>query len=365
MLQEFRVRNYKNFRDEIIFSFKTAKNYEFNMELIKNGIIRDCLVVGENASGKTNLGYAIFDIVQHITDKSRQEVKLYSNLYSKDLMAAFEYTFQFGSSILKYCYEKKDVNSILRERVFVNGKKILENDSAGAQVMLKGTETLDLEKWDRSLSLVKYVYANTVLDKEDDICMTFCKFVQFVNNMLWFSSTEGNWYMGFSTVGGNLFEAIAGKEGAVEQLQSFLEDLGICYQLLAKDNGEGKNVYCRMGEREVQLASLISSGTRSLIFFFFWYMQMEKCSFLYVDEFDAFYHTDLAKAVVRKIIEIPNIQAVFTSHNTDLMSNDLLRPDCIFKLEDNRIRPFSELTDKALREAHNLQKMYKAGAFND
>ncbi len=120
-----------------------------------------------------------------------------------------------------------------------------------------------------------------------------------------------------------------------------------------------------MGEMEVPWPSLVSSGTKSLILFFYWYMQIEKCSFLYVDDFDAFYHTDLAMAVVRKIIEIPNVQAVITSHNTDLMSNDLLRPDCIFKLEDNKIKPFSDLTGKALREAHNLQKMYKAGAFNE
>lgn len=99
--------------------------------------------------------------------------------------------------------------------------------------------------------------------------------------------------------------------------------------------------------------------------FFYWYLQLEKCSFLYVDEFDAFYHTELAEAVVRKIIQIPGVQAVITSHNTDLISNGLLRPDCIFKLEDNKIKPFSQLTEKALREAHNLQKMYKAGAFCD
>lgn len=45
MLQEFKVRNYKNFRDELFFSFRTSKNYEFNRELIKNGIIKDCLLV--------------------------------------------------------------------------------------------------------------------------------------------------------------------------------------------------------------------------------------------------------------------------------------------------------------------------------
>ena len=47
-----------------------------------------------------------------------------------------------------------------------------------------------------------------------------------------------------------------------------------------------------------------------------------------------------------------------------LMSNDLLRPDCYFLLENNSINAISELTEKERRQAHNLQKMYKAGAFN-
>ena len=68
---------------------------------------------------------------------------------------------------------------------------------------------------------------------------------------------------------------------------------------------------------------------------------------------------------MKKVIELQNVQAIVTSHNTDLLSAGLLRPDCIFKLEENKIKSFSELTEKALREAHNLQKMYKAGAFND
>lgn len=365
MLQEFRVRNYKNFRDELVFSFVTEQDYDFNVELVKDGIIKDCLIIGENASGKTNLGYAIFDIIRSLTDKNRKEIKIYSNLYNADSIVEFKYTFRFGESVLRYSYERLGSNVILAERIFVNEKKVLENDFSGAKVSLKGTENLDLEKWDRSISLVKYVYANTILDKEDAVCNVFYQFMQFVNQMLWFSSTEGNKYMGFSNEKGDLLESIAGRDRSVEELQEFLRDLGIEYQLLIKDNGEGKNVYCRLGEKEVPLASLVSSGTRSVIFFFYWYLQLEKCSFLYVDEFDAFYHTELAEAVVRKIIQIPGVQAVITSHNTDLISNGLLRPDCIFKLEDNKIKPFSQLTEKALREAHNLQKMYKAGAFCD
>ena len=54
MLAEFRVRNYKNFRDELKFSLEQNKNYEFNQDAVYNGIIKDSVVVGYNASGKTN-----------------------------------------------------------------------------------------------------------------------------------------------------------------------------------------------------------------------------------------------------------------------------------------------------------------------
>ena len=65
-----------------------------------------------------------------------------------------------------------------------------------------------------------------------------------------------------------------------------------------------------------------------------------------------------------KVNEIEGVQVFTTTHNTDLMSNDLLRPDCYFLLKDNSIKAISGLTEKELRQAHNLQKMYKAGEFN-
>lgn len=44
VLAEFRVKNYKNFRDELRFSLESGKNYEFNQEAVQNGVIKDCLV---------------------------------------------------------------------------------------------------------------------------------------------------------------------------------------------------------------------------------------------------------------------------------------------------------------------------------
>ena len=45
------------------------------------------------------------------------------------------------------------------------------------------------------------------------------------------------------------------------------------------------------------------------------------------------------------------------------MSNELLRPDCYFLINDSKISNLSNLTVKELREAHNIEKMYKAHAF--
>lgn len=91
---------------------------------------------------------------------------------------------------------------------------------------------------------------------------------------------------------------------------------------------------------------------------------MKDMSFVVIDEFDAFYHYELAEAVVKKLIAL-DAQIIFTSHNTDLITNDLLRPDCYFELRDNQIKSLADRTSKALQQAHNLQKMYKAGAFNE
>ena len=85
----------------------------------------------------------------------------------------------------------------------------------------------------------------------------------------------------------------------------------------------------------------------------------EKHPFVFIDEFDAFYHFELSESVQRHLKQISGVQIFTTTHNTDLMSNDLLRPDSYFLLENNRIQDISELTEKELRQARNLQKMYK------
>lgn len=366
MLKKFKVRNFKNFRDEMEWDFSNVKNYEFGGQLIRNGILKNAIVYGRNAAGKSNLGFAIFDITQHLTDTAQktQKYRPYLNFNSNDRLVYFEYTFCFGENVLVYCYEKEETRKILREKILINNRQVLLADKDCSPVIdLKGAEQLNLKLWDGSISLVKYVAKNTILDTSDKACWTFMQFIDFVNRMIWFSSVAGNQYIGYSNMSGSICGSII-ELNAVKEFQEFLLEMGIELQLVAKDDGEEKNLYCICKNKMVLLQDIWSSGTRSLAFLFLWYKQMEEMSFVFIDEFDAFYHYELAEAVVRKLLEM-DAQIIFTSHNTDLLTNDLLRPDCYFELRDNQIKSFSDRTSKALRQAHNIQKMYKAGAFDE
>lgn len=69
MLKRFSVTNFKNFEKELSFVLDNPANYGFHTEVVRNGVKRKGLIYGINGSGKSNLGFALFDIIIHLTDK--------------------------------------------------------------------------------------------------------------------------------------------------------------------------------------------------------------------------------------------------------------------------------------------------------
>ena len=90
---------------------------------------------------------------------------------------------------------------------------------------------------------------------------------------------------------------------------------------------------------------------------------MSVASFVFIDDFGAFYHFKSAFEVCKQLFSL-NCQVYISSHNTYLMMNDVLRPDCIFLLSNNRIKSLQTCTEKELRFGHNIEKIYRAGAFH-
>lgn len=367
MLAQFSVRNFKNFKEELIFNFEDSKNYEFNSNAIQNNAINKGLIYGINGCGKSNLGLALFDIVLHLTDKEKTLKKYvpYRNLDSEESAACFMYKFKFDNHFVEYSYKKIDAEILQYEQLKIDGKEVLEYDygKMEGRVILKGAERLNHGLENRKLSFVKYVSRNTVLEKNEENVL-FVKFLDFVERMLLFYSLSERFYQGFM-VGRERISARIIEDGKVKDFEHFLQKAGIYMSLGVREVDDEKQIVVKYDSGEVNFYQVASTGTKSLALFYYWYIQMEHASLVFIDEFDAFYHYELAEEVVRLMRDLKNVQVMLTTHNTDLMNNDLLRPDCCFLLSNNKIRSLASSTQKELRKAHNIQKMYKAGAFDE
>lgn len=367
MLKKFSVENFKGFKDKITFNMGSPSNYSFNSEMIENGCVTKGIIYGINSCGKSNLGLAIFDMITHLTEKQKllQSYDFYLNMSGRKSFAEFEYTFMFDEHEVTYRYSKTDVNTLKGESLSIDGKEVIFFDflTRDGFTLLEGSDTLNASiKSESPISRVKYVNSNSILT--DNVQnQIFKKFIDFVEHMLLFYSLDIRGYEGFMNGSESIAEGIV-NSGKVHDFQEFLKENGIEYELLGCEVDGRKAIYCHFDNKDADFFKIASTGTRSLALFYYWYIRMEKASFVFIDEFDAFYHYELSESVQKRLRRIPGVQIFTTTHNTDLMSNDLLRPDCYFLLENNSIKALSELTEKELRQAHNLQKMYKAGAFN-
>ena len=367
LLKKFSVTNFKGFKDKITLDIGTPSNYSFNSEIIENGCITKGIIYGINSCGKSNLGLAIFDIITHLTEKQKLSgsYDFYLNMSGRKSFAEFEYTFVFDGHEVVYKYSKMDVNSLKSESLSIDGKEVIFFDflTRDGFTLLEGSDTLNASIRNESpISRVKYVNSNSIL--ADNLQnQVFKKFIDFVDRMLLFYSLDSRGYEGFMNGSESIAEGIV-NSGKVKEFQEFLRENDIDYELYGCEVDGRKAIYCHFDNKDADFFKIASTGTRSLSLFYYWYMRMEKASFVFIDEFDAFYHYELSESVQKRLRRITGVQVFTTTHNTDLMSNDLLRPDCYFLLKNNSIKAISELTEKELRQAHNLQKMYKAGAFN-
>ena len=369
MLKRFEVENFKGFDKRVVFDL-TARDYSFNSILVSGGIVNKAIIYGKNGIGKSSLGIALFDIICHLTDKEKMNNRYFSNyvnLASATDFASFKYYFQFDEDSVIYEYDKKSPDYLLREKLTINNVIVVDYDYFNIKKQyidstLKGELNIDLI--DNKLSVIKYIYRNRPNNPDSPLF----KMMKFCENMLWFRClSEGNAYCGFTNGGAFLVDKLY-ESGKVKEFQKFLESNGLEYTLgFEIFNGRPELMaYFGPSMKSAPFVSLASTGTMALFLFYIWGISsFDKISFLFIDEFDAFLHYESAENIVSRLNKNKNFQTILITHNTYLMQNRLTRPDCCFIMTKNKVTNLFDSTTKEIREAHNLEKMYINGAFNE
>jgi AAA15 family ATPase/GTPase len=364
MLKSFEVSGYRNFNNTFKLDFSDVRDYQFNKQCVKDGLLNNIIIYGKNAVGKTNLGRALFDIKNNFQREILMEKgsDSYLNADSDLGFAEFRYVFTFSGTEVVYEYRKKTGYNILYEKLCLNKKIIFEYNHQTKEKVVNNLDlvnagTLNWEFSDDEISILSYITNNVQLGSSEILkkLYSFIKGMQF---------TRGNTGIMFSSMYNAIIEDII-KNDWVNDFQKFLNHFGVQENLIVVDLPIGEKMLCFNHKKPIPFIGNCSSGTISLIRLYSWYKRTENESFLYMDEFDAFYHYELSERVIKLFSELQHCQTIVTSHNTNLLSNKIMRPDCFFILTKEKLVSIINATDRELREGHNLEKLYKSGEFGE
>ena len=373
MLKRFSVKNFKAFEDKVTLDLSSIGNYEFNKECISNGICKTALLYGKNASGKSSLCFALFDIVEVLTDKyvCHDVYKPYKHILHQDAPTEFEYEFKFDTDEVFYKYSKSDQSTLISEELIINRKQIFSYKkdlvAQDIAVNLEGAETLKVSPDKLNISLCRFIKNNALLKNNLENSI-FQKFFEFVENMLMIWSFGQSCFIGYkNSPKDNLVKKIIENRN-FEKLQQFFLEAGFTDKLTYKKNSLGEyNLFIQYDDKCLDFNDASSNGMKALLLIYYYLEnkinQDKRPSFVCIDIFDAFFSFELSYFIVNQLKDC-NTQALLTTYNTCNFSNDLLRPDCYFLCSKNKIVDANNATDKELRRGHNLEKLYRGGAFS-
>ncbi len=379
MLKKFTLKNYKNFKDEIMIDFENTAGYQFSTDCIADGTICKMLIYGRNATGKTNLGKALIDIYMTMLGGRRYiDTGVFLNADSLEEAAAFSYEFGFDGHTLIYRYARFSNQELKNEELIVDEKTIFRCDFENCiydfvDLEYINAETASVDRYIQSMDVgdeeeiqepklpfLRWLISNVALNKDS----VLIKLSNYARRMA--IITAGNAMLRLpKRMNDNFYESLE-DSARLKDLEDFLNEMGIECKLILKKLPDGQRELYFGHEKLVPFYETASSGTLALVNLYRRLIPISwEPSFIYLDEFDAFYHYEMAENVINYLKRrYPKCQIVMTSHNTNLMTNRFMRPDCLFILSrTGTLTSLCNATARELREGHNLEKMYISGEF--
>lgn len=381
MLKYFEVEGYRNFKNKLCLNLSDVAGYQFNQDCITpTGVIGKALIYGRNATGKTNLGKAIMDIVDRPIYVRGSEDLFFLNADTEAQEASFTYVFQFDNDEVCYSYTKASQLQMTSEKFLLNGQTVFYwekgcPDFKELNLSLIQEESLYIEAYSSAqfdddsedenegpMPFLKWLFNNRVYTSDSIIR----KLQHYLRRMTFVSAGQSMRYGTISIE--RLFRQFLQPE-IRNNFQTFLNEMGIPCELDAQILPDGRTgLYFVHRGKNIPFNQTASSGTIALLNVYLRYINstyIPMPSLLYLDEFDAFYHYEMSEKLISYFKhQMPNTQVIATTHNTNLMSNELMRPDCLFILSvEGRLTSLKNATTRELREGHNLEKMYISGEF--
>lgn len=368
MLAKMYLTNFLSFKERTEFDF-TASKYAIlqKTNVNNNGFLKGALMIGPNASGKSNALEGISFLLIMIKGENA-DIDKFKCFFSPNRITTIEYMFCFDSKKVAYEIEYDVQTKNISERLEIDEILVLKRYGNVGELRIGQNVTTD-DQLDGNTLFLRTASFNTGRFPQ---VPALRRLMDFLYNSYIIGGY--NWGANF----GNTITKYAESFG-VEKINKYLESFGYDFYAEYGTESHGAGLTVTIGEnkktvflkrRSFPFPNIIANESQGNQVFADLLPNLirviEDPGMLIIDEFGNSLHNKLAETIIRFFMEKASDSQIFiTSHHTNLISNSVFRPDqidlIIFKdSEGSRVKRISEYKP---REAQNLEKMYLGGMF--
>ncbi len=337
MLRNFEVFNFKSFTKNTMFSLVKEDDITILNENLVGNVLKGMLFVGPNASGKTNsisALYLLLEIIHTECDLSR-----YVNIFTKGRMS-LNYTFDISGKEVYYCIEYNSKTKLVNEKLVVDNTVLID---ANEQETIKIRQLVDS-------------------DSDNEI---FNKFINYLEK-----SYVIDLYNSSQSTNANDFKnpKIIYDSETIDEINYFLQKHNFDFKLSQVEHQTEKEglFFIKQGLDVLLPFDMESIGNKTLVYLLpIMNRVIKEGGMLLLDEFGSGMHNALEELLIKYFMKSASASQIFlVSHSTNLISQNILRPDQIISVdyEDNSSIIFKFSTENP-RSSQNLEKMYLGGVF--
>ncbi len=412
MIKEFSFGNYRSFKEIQSLNMTASKINELTENNIivlneKQSLLKSKAIYGANASGKSNIVKALVSFIKIIKNSVKDEKVLdlienfklsvdtdnepsFFQLIFEINKIQFRYGFEVTDKVIKsewlfgvpnereVCYFVRENNTIndISKLHFEEGHKLLSiyNDSEGENEVFRSN----------SLFLSAVAAMNGKLSKQISNAISSITVLSGLQDKQLYNISGTNLrneetknkitdFLKIADVGINSLDIIEVandeliKDAPAELIKKLEQGnkIGLVISTHDKFNSDKEKI----GEANLQFLSSQSEGTLKMFEISSFLIQaIENGETLVIDEFDARLHPLISK----KIVELFNSQGnssaqlIFITHDTNLLSADLLRRDQIDFVEKDKYGEshlYSLVQFKGIRNSASFEKDYIKGKY--
>lgn len=376
MLTKITLNNFKSFKNKVTIDLMKTNYTILPQNVAANGVLKGCIFVGANASGKSTIILAVKLLLDFLFSERNLNSGIFLCVFGNSNRYSISYEFLIDKKCIKYSFEVDKKKSMISEKLFVDDKLMLERMGLSAKSYIADADGINYDETNvgKDTLFLRTLYFNT-------------KFASSPVLKAWMEYLEKSIYI-------NMFDKEIVSYGKSEvSVARYLDNVGCQYinkffdeynfeqnieyehsikggrvQFVVGGDENEKGIFFKRKGIEVPIPFVEESlGNQNLLRILpsFLYV-IENGGMLLIDEFSSGFHNQLESLLVRYFMEkSKESQMLFVSHSTNLLSNSILRPDQEYSVEfhHNEGSSIKRFSAEQPRSAQNIEKMYVSGVF--